>query len=109
VTGGDSGPKLVMKGSPVRVRASAFRDLQDFLLRAWSPPSRSRVQTGTRASGGLSCAPDLVLCQARFGACELFEEMGVGREGHRWRVARLPCDLDDRGSFQEQERHEGVT
>jgi hypothetical protein len=37
VTGGDTGPKLVMKGSPVRVRASAFRDLQEFLLRVRSP------------------------------------------------------------------------
>jgi hypothetical protein len=28
MTGGDSGPKLVMKGSPVRVRASALKVLQ---------------------------------------------------------------------------------
>jgi hypothetical protein len=29
VTGGDNVPKLVMKGSPVRVRASALKDLQN--------------------------------------------------------------------------------
>jgi hypothetical protein len=35
--------------------------------------------------------------------------MGVCGEGHRRRVTGLACDLDDRRSFQEQERHEGVT
>jgi hypothetical protein len=95
VTGGDRRSKLVMKGSPVRVRASASRDLPEFCLRAGR-----EYKTGTRASRRVSCAPDLVLRRARLGAFELFKEMGIRREGHRRHVARLACDLDDRGSLQ---------
>src|SRR6266508_2435213 len=96
----------MMKGSPVRVRASALPDLQGFCLRAEEPSTRFRVQTGTGASQRLPRAPDLVLCRARLHTFELLEEMGIGREGHRRRVPRLPCDLDDRGALEEQERHE---
>jgi hypothetical protein len=56
------------------------------------------------ASQRLSCRPDLALRGALTGLA-IVEEVGVGRERHWRRVARLPCDLDDVRSFGDEERY----
>jgi hypothetical protein len=83
---------LVMKGSPVRFRASALR-FAGLLPFASECTSSTRTQNGHTGGSDLRASgTDELLGGDPIIRVELIEEVGVCAERHRRRVAGLPCD-----------------
>ena len=63
------------------------------------------VRNGYELVAGLL---DLLLGGQALAGVELVEDVGVGRECHRWGVAGLAGDVDDAAPFVDQQRDEAV-
>ena len=97
-----------MKGSPVRVRASASPQSPAI---AWSASHRPFASQPPRVREGyelITRLADEFLRRATLRAREFLDHVSVGVERHRRRVTGLPGDLDHRGPFCDEERDERV-